>query len=344
MESSKQRKPMTRTLTKILSVVFVVLMAICVGRAQQSIHPGIESYKSANFVTAISTLNAAVGTKEFKANAEMWNYLGLAYMATKDNKSAVKSFEKAAKLDPAKGVYRTNLAHAHFALGKYKKAASESEKAIAIDQSSVTAYSIHGLASFQMGKFDDAEKDADKVLQLDRTIASAYVLKSRVAMERLSKRLISGSDMKKEAGLLLSVKELLAIGKDLSKNNSDHEALDQEYDSISVFYSYFSGKKAEPTTDPLVPETNVTPLKILSKPKASYTDSARQSNVQGTIKMAVLFGADGRVKNILLLRRLGKGLDENAVKAARNILFEPKKRDGKPVSVVRIIEYSFRIY
>lgn len=322
----------------------MILIAVCVHRAQQSVHPGIELYKSANYVSAIGALKSAVGTKEFKANGEMWNYLGLAYMATKDNKRAVKSFEKAAKLDAAKGVYRTNLAHAHFALGKYKKAASESEKAIAIDPTSVTAYIIHGLASYQTGKFDAAEKDADKILQLDRTVASAYVLKSRVVMERLKKRLAAGSSMKKEVELLRSIKELLAAGKDLSKNTSDYDALNEEYDAISAFYSYFSGKKAETTADPPVPEANTTPLRLLSKPRASYTDSARQSNVQGTIKLAVLFAADGKVRHILVLSRLGKGLDENAIKAARSIIFDPKTRDGKPVSVVRIIEYSFSIY
>ena len=285
-----------------------------IGR-QESVHPGIELYRSANYVSAIGALRSAVGTKEFKANGEMWNYLGLAYMATKDNKSAVKSFEKAAKLDRAKGVYRTNLAHAHFALGKYKKAASESEKAIAIDPTSVTAYSIHGLASYQTGKFDAAEKDADKILQLDRTVTSAYLLKSRVAMERLSKRLLAGSTLKKEAGLFLSVKELLAEGKELCKNNPDHDLVDQEYDLMNAFSSHFSQTKTEPTDNPPVPDPNVTPLKILSKPKASYTDSARQSNVQGTIKLAVLFAADGKVKYILVLKRLGKGLDENAVAA-----------------------------
>ena len=343
MESGKERM-MTKTLTKILSALFIILTAICVDRAQEGVHQGIEDYKSANYTKAITELSYAVRTKEFKANAEMWNYLGLAYLATKDNKGAAKSFEKAAKLDRTKVAYRTNFAHAHFALGKYKKAASESEKAIAIDPSNVTAYNIHGLSSYHLGKFDVAEKDADKVLQLDRTVASAYVLKSRLAMQRLSKRLAAGSDMQEEVLLLLSTKELLAVGKDLCKKDSDHEMLDEEYDSISAFYSYLSKTKTEPTTDPTVPEPNVTPLKILSKPRPSYTDSARQSNVQGTIKMAVIFAADGKVKHILLLNRLGKGLDENAIKAARTIIFEPKTRDGKPVSVVKIIEYGFRIY
>lgn len=329
---------------KILSPVFVILIAICVGRAQESVHPGIEFYRSANYVSAIGALKSAVGTKEFKANAEMWNYLGLAYTVTKDYKSALKSFEKAVKFDPAKAPYRANLAYAHFALGKFKKAVSESEKAIGIDPSSVTAYNAHGMASFQTGKFDDAEKDADKILQLDRTFAPAYVLKSHVAMQKLSQRLAAGSNMKKEVGLLLSARDLLAVGKALSKNNSDYEALDQEYDSISAFSSYFSEKAAEPTTDPTVPDPNVTPLKILKKYPARYTDSARQANVQGTIKMAVIFAAEGRVTHILVLNRLGSGLDENAIRAARSIVFEPMKRDGKPVSVVKMIEYSFSIY
>ena len=41
-----------------------------------------------------------------------------------------------------------------------------------------------------------------------------------------------------------------------------------------------------------------TKLKIILKPRVSYTDSARMNQTQGTIKLAVEFGADGEIKTI----------------------------------------------
>lgn len=41
---------------------------------------------------------------------------------------------------------------------------------------------------------------------------------------------------------------------------------------------------------------------------------------------------------------LGYGLDELAFKAARRIVFQPKMKDGKPVSTVVTLEYGFSIY
>ena len=54
--------------------------------------------------------------------------------------------------------------------------------------------------------------------------------------------------------------------------------------------------------------------------------------------------ASGKVTHLIVIKPLGYGLDEEAVKAAKAIRFEPFMRDGKPVSVVKRIEYSFTIY
>ena len=68
------------------------------------------------------------------------------------------------------------------------------------------------------------------------------------------------------------------------------------------------------------------------------------NQLQGNITVAVLFGASGRVEMVLMLKGLERGLDKNAVAAARKIRFEPQTKDGKPVSVVKIVQYGFSIY
>jgi tetratricopeptide (TPR) repeat protein len=87
-----------------------------------------------------------------------------------------------------------------------------------------------------------------------------------------------------------------------------------------------------------------TGVKIISKPRAGYTDAARASQTQGTIKLAVEFGADGDIKAVFPFQTLPDGLTENCVESVKKIKFEPATKDGKAYSVIKIISYSFTIY
>jgi TonB family protein len=85
-------------------------------------------------------------------------------------------------------------------------------------------------------------------------------------------------------------------------------------------------------------------VKILSKPRANYTDAARQNQVQGKVVLRVTFSANGSIGNISVISGLGNGLTEQAIAAARGIRFEPAKRGGVPYSVTKPVEYTFTIY
>lgn len=86
------------------------------------------------------------------------------------------------------------------------------------------------------------------------------------------------------------------------------------------------------------------PGKIISKRPPQYNARARENGVQGTIKVAVEFGADGRIRYVVPIRGLPDGLTENVVKAASEIKFEPAIKNDKPVTVIKFVEYSFRIF
>jgi TonB family protein len=85
-------------------------------------------------------------------------------------------------------------------------------------------------------------------------------------------------------------------------------------------------------------------LKILSKPKASYTDAARVGNIQGTVLLRVTFLASGQVGPISTIKGLPSGLTEQAIAAAKRVVFEPAKVDGVPRTVTKQMEFSFSIY
>lgn len=85
-------------------------------------------------------------------------------------------------------------------------------------------------------------------------------------------------------------------------------------------------------------------VKIVNKPRAQYTDAARQQGLQGKVVLRVTFQADGRIGAISPVSGLGGGLTERAIAAARGITFEPAMKNGTPYSVTKTIEYSFTIY
>lgn len=86
------------------------------------------------------------------------------------------------------------------------------------------------------------------------------------------------------------------------------------------------------------------PLKVLSKPRAQYTDQARTNNVQGVVRLKITLQANGSVGSITPLNNLPYGLTEQAIAAARQIKFEPRKVNGVPQSSIVTFEYSFTIY
>lgn len=85
-------------------------------------------------------------------------------------------------------------------------------------------------------------------------------------------------------------------------------------------------------------------LRIISKPKATYTDAARQNQIQGNVTLKITFNANGSIGSITPVSGLGYGLTEQAIAAARRIVFEPAKINGVPQTVSKTFQYSFTIY
>lgn len=84
--------------------------------------------------------------------------------------------------------------------------------------------------------------------------------------------------------------------------------------------------------------------RILSKPSATYTESARIAETGGSVLLEVTFLASGRIGDIKPISELPNGLTESAIEAARKIKFQPAMSDGQPVTSVKTIEYTFAIY
>jgi len=87
----------------------------------------------------------------------------------------------------------------------------------------------------------------------------------------------------------------------------------------------------------------MTPAEILSKPTPVYTEEARTSKIEGEVLLEVVFGASGRLQVLRVVRGLGHGLDEAAVRAAQQIRFKPALKDGEPSDSTAILHIVFQI-
>jgi TonB family protein len=74
-----------------------------------------------------------------------------------------------------------------------------------------------------------------------------------------------------------------------------------------------------------------------------YSEEARLAKYQGTVVVAVDVGTDGVAQNMRVVRGLGLGLDEEALKAIGQWKFQPGAKNGEAVPVQATIEVNFRL-
>lgn len=79
-------------------------------------------------------------------------------------------------------------------------------------------------------------------------------------------------------------------------------------------------------------------------PDPEYSEQARKSKFQGTVLLSAVIGADGRPRDLRVLRSLGMGLDQKALDAVGKWRFAPAMRNSQPVAVLVSIEVMFRLY
>jgi TonB family protein len=85
------------------------------------------------------------------------------------------------------------------------------------------------------------------------------------------------------------------------------------------------------------------PVEITFKPRPDYTEDARKLRLEGEVLVHVLFKATGEISVLDLVRGLGHGLDDNAIRAAQQIRFKPAMRAGQPVDSTATVHIIFQL-
>jgi TonB family protein len=102
---------------------------------------------------------------------------------------------------------------------------------------------------------------------------------------------------------------------------------------------------APPTVHSRPAETaaKMTPAEILSKPTPIYTSEARSLHIQGEVLVEVVLEASGRLRVLRVVRGLGHGLDDEALREAEQIRFKPALRDGQPADSTVVLHFVFQL-
>lgn len=80
---------------------------------------------------------------------------------------------------------------------------------------------------------------------------------------------------------------------------------------------------------------------VLYKEEPEYSEDARRAHVQGTVRLRIDVGLDGRATNIRLVSGVGLGLDEKAIEAVRRWRFRPALSGDRPVVAPAVIDVGF---
>ncbi len=93
------------------------------------------------------------------------------------------------------------------------------------------------------------------------------------------------------------------------------------------------------------PGNGVTLPVVLFEKKPQYTSDAMRAKVQGSVTIQAIVRTDGTVGDVSVVRSLDStfGLDDEAMKAARQWRFRPGTRFGEPVPVIITIELTFTL-
>ena len=99
----------------------------------------------------------------------------------------------------------------------------------------------------------------------------------------------------------------------------------------------------EPSSNQSEAGPATSPVEILSKPNPVYTDEARSLRLEGEVLLEVMFGANGQLHVIRVVRGMGHGLDEAAVAATNKMRFKPAQHYNEPIDSTATVHVVFQL-
>ncbi|MDH3528000.1 MAG: tetratricopeptide repeat protein [Acidobacteriota bacterium] len=273
-------------------------------------------------------------------NAGLWNYYALSLQKHSKLKDAEEAYKMALELDPSNSDYVSNLSFLYLARRAWNDAESSATVALKMNPENGNAYYSRAISRTELDKLEMAMEDCEQSISYMPGRASLYILKSEIFLRRLIKA--SGpDDLADRIAILRSSIE--ALDRCLTVCVGELSEIRKRIESQKALFQYYEIGQVD-GEGPHEPFKECVPLRIKTKPRPGYTDSARREAVTGTISVLVVFRSDGKIRQIVLLQGLPAGLNQKVLDSAKGIEFEPERCDGNPITVVKTISYRFSLY
>ena len=232
---------------------------------------------------------------------------------------AQKELKRALKLKKDSPEANLLLGVAYKGSNKRKDATKYVREAIKHRQNYPEAHYLLAVLMFETNKMGEARQEIETAFAQGIKVAHAHVIRGDLKL--LEKRYGAAvEDYEKAIQIATPQDEGLARLRELA--------------AALKSYVEFQKHKGDPAYQK---------AKLLNRPMPNYSIEARRAGVQGMVELAVLISEKGEVSSVLLFSRLGYGLDEEAVKAARKLKFTPASKDGHPVPYWSRVFVEFNI-
>ena len=77
--------------------------------------------------------------------------------------------------------------------------------------------------------------------------------------------------------------------------------------------------------------------------KITYPKMAQQAGVEGKVYLIAFINKNGSVDDVKVIKNLGAGCDEAAIKAVKASEFTPGMSEGNPVNVKLSLQIQFKL-
>jgi TonB family protein len=284
-----------------------------------------------SFLAVVPVVSAAVADQDAKAAQKALD-TAEAHLKKADEAYAAKKLDiakdeakRALKLEKNSPVAHLMLALVYRAQNKPKDALKSIKEAIKYRQNYAYAHYLLAVLLYERNDPKESAKDftqsaeeIDLAISQGISYAGAFALKGTLM-------LAAGNF---ESALEAYKKALQVI----APNDLELQMLQEQITALESYIDFKSHKHAAYKQP-----------KPLNLPMPNYTEEARAKKVQGVVRTRILVTEQGEVKSILLISRLGHGLDREAIRAAMRLKFSPATKDGKPVPYWVGVDIEFNL-
>jgi TonB family protein len=220
--------------------------------------------------------------------------------------------------------------------GEFDSAITEYQEALRSKKESIEARSWLGMAYERLGDRFFGSGDTDKAIEAYRN-ALASVPDDPYWHEQLGNALEKKGDQEGALKEYRAAAELAPLDEGLQV-----KAAKPPGGPPGLEHPNNRGDKARERPMRVGPGVSA-PIPI-SKPDPAYSERARQAKFQGTVVMQITVDPEGNVSGARVVKPLGLGLDAKALETVRTWTFQPAMKDGVPVPVTVMVEFSFRLF